>query len=248
MDASNAARWLKASTWLLTSRRRGRNGIGHLRSWRCLRCARCRVISGASKSNWRVWPIFQTPESLRRLACLGRCPPAGSGRHFRQSGRRSRRVGGQGYSTLLRRDRRAKLPCVYSAGRAALRVSITLLRPPVTRSLLHPLVVLEPEGFHRCDWAKLQSPKGGFQAFEPACSNTRGLEGDRQACSAHLLATAFALADIRHGPIGSTSVAPSAIGDIARDRLERLPEHERRFRPGTEAFGGKRFRGTEYVC
>ena len=65
---------------------------------------------------------------------------------------------------------------------------------------------------------------------------------------ARLRDTALVLADIRHGPIGGTSVAPTAMADTARGRLERLPEHERRCRPGTEVFGGERFRATEYVC
>ena len=89
----------------------------------------------------------------------------------------------------------------------------------------------------------------GFLAFEPACSNTRGLEVNRQACSARLLATAFACADIRHSPIGGISVAPTAMANRARGRLERFTGTRKTVSAGgTEVFPGERFRSTEYVC
>ena len=143
--AGNEARWSKASIWLRTSRRPGRNGTGRSRSWRCPRCDRCRVTYGASKSTWKASPIFPTSEGWRQWVCPDRCLPGDSGHDFRRSVRPSRRVGGGGSSTLLRRDRRVRLPFVCSEGEAIWWASSPWVRQPVTMSPQHLLVDLGPE-------------------------------------------------------------------------------------------------------
>jgi hypothetical protein len=154
MGAGNGARWLKDTIWPLMSRRRGRSGTGRLRRWRCHRCARCRVTCGDSKSNWRVSPIYPAQGSSRRRVCHTLCHPGINGPASRQLGRPWRRAAGRGSSTLLRRDQRAELPCVYSGGIGTWWASIPSLRTPDTRSPQRPLVVLGPKEFRMCGRTK----------------------------------------------------------------------------------------------
>jgi hypothetical protein len=79
-----------------------------------------------------------------------------------------------GSSTLLRRDRRAELPCVYPGGIGTWRASIPSLRTPDTRSPQRPLVVLGSKEFRMCGRTKRSSLKPGFRGSKPAYSNTSG--------------------------------------------------------------------------